>query len=90
VLCAVKDLLISAIGTGPWQIALVVALASSVAAIRVTTLYLRGDNERRHADDQRADRGAAYWWRPCFPRTARVPQLKPQPYAESAIQASAS
>ncbi len=56
---AVGDLLISAIGTGPWQIALVVALAMSVAvlldggavitvqsavsAILMVTLYLPGD-----------------------------------------------
>jgi uncharacterized membrane protein YgaE (UPF0421/DUF939 family) len=55
----VGDALISAIGTGPWQIALVVALAMSVAvlldggavitgqaavsAILVATLYLPGD-----------------------------------------------
>src|SRR2546426_4750256 len=55
----VGDLLISAIGTGPWQIALVVALAMSVAvvldggavitvqsavsAILMVTLYLPGD-----------------------------------------------
>src|SRR5256712_10367644 len=55
----VGDLLISAIGTGPWQIALVVALAMSVAvlldggavitvqsavsAILIVTLYLPGD-----------------------------------------------
>ncbi len=55
----VGDLLISAIGTGPWQIALVVALAMSIAvlldggavitvqaavsAILVATLYLPGD-----------------------------------------------
>jgi uncharacterized membrane protein YgaE (UPF0421/DUF939 family) len=55
----VGDLLISRIGTGPWQIALVVALAMSVAvlldcgavgtvqaavsAILVSTLYVPGD-----------------------------------------------
>lgn len=55
----IGDVLISAIGTGPWQIALVVALAMSVAvlldggavitsqaavsAILVATLYLPGD-----------------------------------------------
>src|SRR5204863_7585240 len=55
----VGHLLISAIGTGPWQIALVVALAmsaavlldggavitvqSAVSAILMVTLYLRGD-----------------------------------------------
>src|SRR3989441_10156370 len=54
-----RSLLISAIGTGPWQIALVVALAMSVAvlldggavitvqsavsAILIVTLYLPGD-----------------------------------------------
>ena len=37
----VGDLLMSAIGTGPWQIALVVALAMSVAVL--LTLYLPGD-----------------------------------------------
>src|SRR5438132_10426022 len=60
----VGDLLISAIGTGPWQIAAVVALAMSVAvlldggtvitvqsaisAILMATLYLPGDTRGRH------------------------------------------